>query len=100
MISLVFLYKKEYLLWPSNYVKNEVLTPMLFIVAELVDEFKKDYEVINVDGARVVFDGGWGLVRTSNTQPVLVLRFEADNEERLEEIRSIFMQKIEKKISQ
>ncbi|HPJ67074.1 MAG TPA: phosphomannomutase/phosphoglucomutase [Desulfobacteraceae bacterium] len=70
------------------------------IVAELVEEFKKDYEVIDVDGARVLFDGGWGLVRTSNTQPVLVLRFEADNEERLEEIRSIFMQKIEKKISQ
>lgn len=70
------------------------------IVAELVEEFKKDYEVIDVDGARVLFDGGWGLVRTSNTQPVLVLRFEANNEKRLEEIRSIFMQKIEKKISQ
>ena len=34
-------------------------------------------EVIDVDGARVLFDGGWGLVRASNTQPVLVMRFEA-----------------------
>lgn len=66
------------------------------IVAELVDEFKKDYKVIDVDGARVIFDGGWGLVRASNTQPVLVLRFEATNETRLEEIRKIFMEKIER----
>ena len=70
------------------------------IVAELVEEFKKDYEVIDVDGARVLFDGGWGLVRTSNTQPVLVLRFEANNEKRLEEIRKIFMQKIEERLSE
>jgi phosphomannomutase/phosphoglucomutase len=33
--------------------------------------------VVDVDGARVLFDGGWGLLRASNTQPVLVLRFEA-----------------------
>ncbi len=65
------------------------------IVAGLVDEFKKDYRVIDVDGARVLFDGGWGLVRASNTQPVLVLRFEAIDENRLEEIRKIFMGKLE-----
>jgi phosphomannomutase/phosphoglucomutase len=40
-----------------------------------------------VDGARILFPHGWGLVRASNTQPVLVLRFEADNEQHLEEIR-------------
>lgn len=40
-------------------------------------------DVITVDGIRVVFDGGWGLIRPSNTQPVLVLRFEADSEEKL-----------------
>ncbi|MFC1838557.1 phosphomannomutase/phosphoglucomutase [Thermodesulfobacteriota bacterium] len=66
------------------------------IVKKLVEEFKKEYEVIDVDGARVLFDGGWGLIRSSNTQPVLVLRFEAVNEESLEEIRSIFMEKLEK----
>ncbi|RLC30927.1 MAG: phosphomannomutase [Deltaproteobacteria bacterium] len=65
------------------------------IVADLVDIFKKDYEVIDVDGARVIFEGGWGLVRASNTQPVLVLRFEAADEARLEEIKRIFMEKLE-----
>jgi len=64
------------------------------VVAGLVEEFKKDYEVIDVDGARVLFDGGWGLVRASNTQPVLVLRFEARDKNRLEEIRKIFDDKL------
>jgi phosphomannomutase/phosphoglucomutase len=66
------------------------------VVKKLVEEFKKEYDVIDVDGARVLFDGGWGLVRSSNTQPVLVLRFEATDEERLEEIRAVFMGKLEK----
>jgi len=69
------------------------------IVAELAEEFKKDYEVIDVDGARVLFDGGWGLIRSSNTQPVLVLRFEATDEKRLEEIRQIFMEKLGRRLS-
>lgn len=64
------------------------------VVAKLAAEFKKDYEVIDVDGARVLFDGGWGLIRASNTQPVLVLRFEAGDQERLEEIKSYFMKKV------
>jgi phosphomannomutase/phosphoglucomutase len=46
----------------------------------------------------VLFDGAWGLIRASNTQPVLVLRFEAGNEERLEEIRKIFMDKLHKRM--
>jgi len=63
-------------------------------VAGLVEEFKKEYDVIDIDGARVLFDGGWGLVRASNTQPVLVLRFEAENEKRLNEIKELFMKKV------
>jgi phosphomannomutase / phosphoglucomutase len=47
-------------------------------------QFQQRYEVIDVDGARVLFDGGWGLLRASNTQPVLVMRFEARTEERLD----------------
>ena len=43
-------------------------------------EFKKTHKVIDVDGVRVLFDQGWGLLRASNTQPVLVMRFEAANE--------------------
>jgi phosphomannomutase/phosphoglucomutase len=69
------------------------------VVAEMAEEFKKDRQVIDVDGARVLFDGGWGLVRASNTQPVLVFRFEARDEERLEQIRQIFMNKFEQKMA-
>ena len=57
------------------------------IVARAVDHFKKHYDVIDVDGARIRMDGGWALIRASNTQPILVLRVEARTEERLEEIR-------------
>ena len=67
------------------------------IVADLASEFKKEYQVIDVDGARVVFDGGWGLIRASNTQPVLVLRFEAKDQKTLQEIQKIFMDKLANK---
>ncbi len=61
------------------------------IVEELKKRFKeKGYNVIDVDGVRAVFTDGWGLVRASNTQPVLVLRFEAKSEEALEKIRKLF----------
>jgi phosphomannomutase / phosphoglucomutase len=66
------------------------------VVSRMVREFKKDYKVIDVDGARVLFDGGWGLIRASNTQPVLVLRFEAVDERRMEAIRKVFMDKLER----
>ncbi len=57
------------------------------IVEEAVEAFGRTHDVINVDGARIAFDGGWGLMRASNTQPVIVLRFEADTAARLAEIR-------------
>ena len=60
------------------------------VVEELRDHFRKQYEVIDIDGARVLFEDGWGLVRASNTGPVLVLRFEARTRERLPEIRDMF----------
>ena len=47
------------------------------IVRDAIAEFSKDHEVNSVDGARVSFEGGWGLLRASNTQPVLVMRYEA-----------------------
>jgi phosphomannomutase / phosphoglucomutase len=59
------------------------------IVRRAVEHFRRDHDVIDVDGARVVFDGGWGLLRASNTQPVLVARFEADTAQRLAEIRGV-----------
>ncbi len=62
------------------------------VVEELKREFAGRYKVIDIDGARVEFGDGWGLVRASNTQPVLVVRFEARSPERLEEIRALFME--------
>jgi phosphomannomutase/phosphoglucomutase len=67
------------------------------IVSDLTSEFKKEYQVIDVDGARVAFENGWGLIRASNTQPVLVLRFEAEDQKTLQEIQKIFMNKLAKK---
>jgi len=64
------------------------------IVEELKSFFKKSYKVIDIDGVRVDFPDGWGLIRPSNTQPVLVLRFEAKTEQRLEEIRKLFFDKL------
>ncbi|MBQ4132221.1 MAG: phosphomannomutase, partial [Desulfovibrionaceae bacterium] len=46
-------------------------------------------DTTEIDGVRITFPDGWGLIRASNTQPVLVLRFEADTAERLEKIRSL-----------
>ncbi|MCF8034407.1 MAG: phosphomannomutase/phosphoglucomutase [Desulfarculaceae bacterium] len=59
------------------------------VVDEVKAKLSPDYEVIDVDGVRVNFPDGWGLVRASNTQPALVLRFEAQSEARLQEIRDL-----------
>jgi len=57
------------------------------IVEDAVREFRARYEVNDVDGVRVLYGDGWGLIRASNTQPVLVMRFEARTPERLQAIR-------------
>lgn len=59
------------------------------VVAKIAEYFARDHEVITIDGARILFENGWGLVRASNTQAILVLRFEANSAERLEQIREI-----------
>jgi len=59
------------------------------VVAAVAERFRETHEVIDVDGVRVLFPNGWGLVRASNTQPVLVLRFEAGTEEDLKQYRGI-----------
>ena len=64
------------------------------VVEKLKNYFKERYPIIDVDGVRVLFDDGWGLVRASNTQPVLVVRFEAKTPERLEEIRDLVLNKL------
>lgn len=64
------------------------------LVQQLAEEFKKEYRVIDIDGARVLLHDGWGLVRASNTQPVLVLRFEASSQNRLRTIQNLVMEKL------
>ncbi len=53
------------------------------VVARAVEYFSSRYETSDIDGVRISFDDGWGLIRASNTQPVLVMRFEASTEENL-----------------
>ena len=57
------------------------------LVERAVAHFRSLYDVIDVDGVRVLFGDGWGLIRASNTQPILVTRYEARSNERLAVIR-------------
>lgn len=70
------------------------------VVTRAVRELQAEYPVIDIDGARVTFSGGWGLVRASNTGPVLVLRFEADSAARLGEIRSLVEARLQRIIGE
>ncbi|MBF0551319.1 MAG: phosphomannomutase/phosphoglucomutase [Deltaproteobacteria bacterium] len=60
------------------------------VVAEVREALRRDYQVNDIDGVRVGFEHGWGLLRASQTMPKVVMRFEADTEEELNRIRSIF----------
>ena len=69
------------------------------IVASIAKHFATKNEVITIDGARIIFENGWGLVRASNTQAILVLRFEADSAEHLNAIRSTVEMKVSELLS-
>jgi len=64
------------------------------IVEKVKESFRREYPIVDVDGVRVLFPDGWGLLRASNTQPALVLRFEARTPERLEEIRALVEKRV------
>ena len=64
------------------------------ITKEAVNYFTKNYDCVTIDGVRVKFNDGWGLVRASNTQPVIVCRFEASTPERKIEIQNLIMNKL------
>ncbi len=66
------------------------------IVDKVTAHFRARFDVIDIDGVRVLFDDGWGLVRASNTQPALVLRFEALSAARLDEIRNLVESTLER----
>jgi phosphomannomutase / phosphoglucomutase len=84
---------------PKSYSTPELRVPCpdeqkFDVVADVAKYFSATNEVITIDGARILFDHGWGLVRASNTQAILVLRFEADSDEHLDEIRNIVESKV------
>jgi phosphomannomutase/phosphoglucomutase len=68
------------------------------IVEEVKKELVKTHPIIDIDGVRAIFPQGWGLVRASNTQEVLVLRFEGDTEEALKAIEKEVKQAVENAI--
>ena len=71
------------------------------VVARVGDKYKATHRVIDIDGARVDFgDGAWGLCRASNTQPVLVLRFEAHTEARLEAVKGEVEEAVRKAVEE
>ncbi len=78
--------------WPRTYFTPELRVDFpeqikFKIVERAIEELSKEYKVIDIDGVRVVFEDGWALVRASNTQAALTMRFEANSPERLETIR-------------
>lgn len=80
--------------WPESFATPEIRTPCpenikFEVVRRVRSELEASFDIIDVDGVRVIFPDGWGLVRASNTQPELTLRFEAESGPRLAEIRSL-----------
>jgi phosphomannomutase/phosphoglucomutase len=69
------------------------------VVATIAKYFSATNEVITIDGARIIFEHGWGLVRASNTQAILVLRFESDSPENLDDIRKTVEEKVNELIA-
>jgi phosphomannomutase/phosphoglucomutase len=85
---------------PTSFTTPEIRVDcpddIKFRLAEKVCErFRGKYDVVDIDGVRVKFPDGWGLVRASNTQPVLVLRFEATTQERLTEYQTVMESVVE-----
>ncbi len=79
---------------PDN-IKFEVIEKLNGSIGKGAKDFKVK-DIIRIDGLRMNFEGGWALVRASNTQPVLVLRFEAVTEEKLEEAKSFIKERLKK----
>ncbi len=89
---------------PKTFITPEIRVDcpdeIKFRVVETVREaLRKDHPVIDVDGVRVKYEDGWGLVRASNTQPALVLRFEALTQDRLNEIKDLIEKKVQEAVS-
>jgi phosphomannomutase/phosphoglucomutase len=91
--------------WPKTFntpeLRMECPERIKFKVVKKAQEFfRQDYNIVDVDGVRIIFEDGWALLRASNTQPVLVLRFEAESEARLTEFRKIIEKPLKKWIKE
>lgn len=80
--------------WPKTYntpeLRMDCPEKIKFEVVKKAQEyFRAEYDIVDVDGVRITFKDGWALLRASNTQPVLVLRFEAESEQRLNQFREL-----------
>jgi phosphomannomutase / phosphoglucomutase len=64
------------------------------ITEKAIKYFTSNYDCITIDGVRIKFENGWGLVRSSNTQPVIVCRFEANNQNELSEMKNLVLSKL------
>jgi len=69
------------------------------VVEEAKKQLAREHKIIDIDGVRVLFPEGWGLIRASNTQPALVLRFEATSEAALRRIRDIVESQVKKYVA-
>ncbi|MFT3743391.1 MAG: phosphomannomutase/phosphoglucomutase [Pyrinomonadaceae bacterium] len=86
---------------PKTYSTSELRMPCpddikFDVVNRVAEYFARNHNVITIDGARIQFENGWGLVRPSNTQAILVLRFEALTESDLNNIRQSVEAEIKK----
>jgi phosphomannomutase/phosphoglucomutase len=84
---------------PQTYVTPEIRVECpddikFEVVEQATEYYRQKYPLIDVDGMRITFPDGWGLLRASNTQPALVLRFEAASQERLEEFKGMIEAKV------
>lgn len=84
---------------PKTYATPEIRidcpdTIKFEVVKKLTDYYRGKFTIIDIDGVRILLDDGWGLVRPSNTQPILVLRFEGQSEEALKKIQEMVMENL------
>ncbi len=85
---------------PRYYSTPEIRLPStdtekFAVVAKVLEHFRQSYEVIDIDGARIIFPHGWGLVRASNTGPEIIFRCEGDSPEARDEIQNIIFSYME-----
>jgi phosphomannomutase/phosphoglucomutase len=66
------------------------------VISKVADIMRRERPIVEVDGVRVPFENGWGLVRASNTQPVLVMRFEATSEDLLRQYQKQIEEVVER----